>query len=105
MLILGIHDGHNATAALLKDGEIIAAISEERLTRRKNEPGYPVRAVKKVLEITGFIPADIDYVALASEFLHPKEFYIHKYTTATCYFSLARVVHCVSYPLQNDILS
>ena len=76
MLILGIHDGHNATAAVLKDGKIIAAISEERLARRKNEPGYPVRAINKVLEITGFTPVDIDYVALASEFLHPKEFYM-----------------------------
>ena len=75
MLILGIHDGHNATAALLKDGMIIAAISEERLSRIKNDAGYPKRAVDKVLEISNCSPIDIDYVALATNFLHPREFY------------------------------
>lgn len=75
MLIIGIHDGHNATAALLKDGEIVAAISEERLSRIKNDPGYPKRAVDKVLEISNLSAGDIDYVALATNFLHPREFY------------------------------
>lgn len=75
MLILGVHDGHNATAALLKDGEIIAAISEERLSRIKNDAGYPKRAVEKVLEISNLSAGDIDYVALATNFLHPREFY------------------------------
>lgn len=75
MIILGIHDGHNATAALLKDGEIIAAISEERLSRIKNDAGYPKQAIEKVLELSKTTPKDIDYIALATRFLHPKEFY------------------------------
>jgi len=33
--ILGIHDGHNATAAIMDDGNIAAMISEERLTYKK----------------------------------------------------------------------
>ena len=35
MIILGIHDGHNASAALLKDGKLICSIAEERLSRQK----------------------------------------------------------------------
>ena len=35
--ILGVHDGHNSGATLLQDGEITFSISEERLTRIKNE--------------------------------------------------------------------
>ena len=40
MIILGIHDGHNCGASLLRNGEIIASVSEERLNRKKNEVGY-----------------------------------------------------------------
>lgn len=39
--VLGVSEAHNCTAALLRDGEIIAAASEERFTRFKNDTGYP----------------------------------------------------------------
>ena len=39
--ILGIHDGHNAAAALLIQGRVVAALQEERLTRVKNQGGIP----------------------------------------------------------------
>jgi len=41
MKILGVHDGHNASIALLEDGEITFAIQEERLTDVKNYFGFP----------------------------------------------------------------
>lgn len=63
MKVLGIHDGHNATAALLEDGRIIAAISEERLARIKNLDCFPTRAIKECLRIAGCSPADVDFVA------------------------------------------
>jgi len=44
MKILGIHDGHNASASLIIDGCVIAAISEERLTRNKHQYGFPYKA-------------------------------------------------------------
>jgi carbamoyltransferase len=37
MKILGIQDGHSASAALVEDGVVVAAVQEERLTRRKND--------------------------------------------------------------------
>ena len=43
--ILGITDSHCATAAPLVDGRIVACVSEERFTRRKNEGGYPRQSV------------------------------------------------------------
>ena len=36
MYLLGIHDGHNASAALMKDGVITDAIQEERFNKIKN---------------------------------------------------------------------
>ncbi len=73
---MGIHDGHNAGACLLKDGQIVACISEERLSRLKNDPGYPRRAVEMVLEIAKCAPNNIDVVALGTKFMHPRDFFL-----------------------------
>ncbi len=43
--ILGIHFGHDSTAVLMKDGAIVEAMSEERLSRQKKHVGYPHLAV------------------------------------------------------------
>lgn len=54
--ILGIYDGHLSTATLLKDGAIIASVSEERFTGIKNYSGFPYKSIDYVLrsqEITG----------------------------------------------------
>ena len=45
MIVLGIHDGHNCGSALFKDGNLICALSEERVTRNKNEYGFPIHAI------------------------------------------------------------
>ena len=44
---------HDAAAALVVDGKIVAAIQEERLSRRKNDPSLPVRAVQACLDLAG----------------------------------------------------
>jgi carbamoyltransferase len=67
MKILGIHDGHNASAVLLEDGVVVAGIQEERISRFKNQPGFPFRAVRWVLESTGTDPNDLDFVAMHSK--------------------------------------
>ncbi len=66
MKILGIHDGHNATAALLVDGQIAAMMSEERFTYRKNEMGFPEHAVRACLEMGGIEGKDLDEVAFST---------------------------------------
>jgi carbamoyltransferase len=62
MKILGVHDGHTSTAALLEDGRIVAAASEERFRRKKCFTGFPELAIEWALEYTGTEPGDLDLV-------------------------------------------
>lgn len=68
--ILGIHDGHNCGATLTRGGAIVASVSEERLIRRKNAIGYPVKAIEEVLRLGGIAAGDLTEVAYASLFMH-----------------------------------
>ncbi len=54
---------HDSAAALLCDGEIVAAAQEERFTRRKHDAGFPSRAVAFCLEAAGVSLGDVDLVA------------------------------------------
>lgn len=54
---------HDSAAALLADGEIIAAAQEERFTRKKHDPSFPVNAAKYVLEEAGIGYDDLSSVA------------------------------------------
>ncbi len=73
MKILGIHDGHNSGATLLVDGAIAASVCEERLTRVKNEVGYPRLSIAEVLSIAGVDASELDQVVYASNFMHSAE--------------------------------
>ena len=53
---------HDAAAALLRDGELVAAVQEERFTRIKQDPSLPVRSVKWVLEEAGIGIQDVDWL-------------------------------------------
>ena len=53
---------HDAAAALLKDGQIVAACQEERLSRKKHDSGFPTRAVRYVLKEAGIGPEQLDAV-------------------------------------------
>ncbi|MDP2638268.1 MAG: carbamoyltransferase C-terminal domain-containing protein [Candidatus Levybacteria bacterium] len=72
--ILGINESHVASAALLKDGEIIACASEERFTRKKGEWGYPQKAIEYCLTEAGIKYDRVDKVILGfnnlSLFIH-----------------------------------
>jgi carbamoyltransferase len=54
---------HDSAAALVVDGEIIAAAQEERFTRKKHDPGFPARAIAYCLEEAGLPLEKLDYVA------------------------------------------
>lgn len=66
MRILGIHDGHNASAAWLEDGVISDVIQEERLVREKNHCGFPTEAVRRLLQTHSARLEDLDVIAFAS---------------------------------------
>ena len=53
---------HDAAAALLRDGEIVAAAQEERFSRKKHDQGFPVRAIRYVLREAGIDPERLDAV-------------------------------------------
>lgn len=72
--ILGIHDGHNCGATLTRDDVVVASVSEERLTRRKNEVGYPRLSIEEVLKIGGVGPSELDHIVYASLFMHAKDY-------------------------------
>jgi carbamoyltransferase len=56
--------GHDAAAVLLRDGEVIAAIEEERLTRVKHGATFPARAIEFCLQQAGVRLVDLDAIAL-----------------------------------------
>ena len=64
--MLGIADPHEAGACLFVEGHVVAACTEERLTRLKSDVGYPRRAVEFCLDFAGITPDQLDAVAFAS---------------------------------------
>jgi carbamoyltransferase len=54
---------HDSAAALVVDGDIVAAAQEERFTRRKHDPGFPANAVAYCLSEAGLRPEDLNCVA------------------------------------------
>jgi carbamoyltransferase len=64
MLILGISAFyHDSAVTLVKDGEILTAIEEERFTRVKHDNAFPFKAVEYCLKANDLTIDDIDYVA------------------------------------------
>jgi carbamoyltransferase len=53
---------HDSAAALLVDGRIVAAAQEERFTRKKHDPRFPVEAIRYVLAEGGLTVDDLDHV-------------------------------------------
>jgi carbamoyltransferase len=49
MNIISFHDGHTATASLIRNGQILACVSEERFTRNKCQMGYPRNSINYCL--------------------------------------------------------
>ncbi|MFD2472410.1 carbamoyltransferase family protein [Amycolatopsis silviterrae] len=64
MLILGFSCYyHNSAAAIVSDGEVVAAVEEERLTRVKNDSRFPENAIRACLDWSGATLDDVDLVA------------------------------------------
>ena len=66
--ILGINAYHgDASAALVVDGQLVAAAEEERFNRIKHAAGFPAEAVRYVISAAGISPADVTHVAVARD--------------------------------------
>lgn len=50
MSVLGVHDAHDAGAAVVDNANVIGAVNEERFTKRKNDVGFPVNSISYLLK-------------------------------------------------------
>ena len=80
-LVLGLASSHDASACVFRDGVLVAAIAEERLSRIKCDGGrLPDRAIERVLAMAGANRRDVDVIA--SIYGHFPEAYFRRETAA-----------------------
>jgi carbamoyltransferase len=66
MRVLGIHDGHTSSAALITEAEVLGVVQEERFSRTKNQGGFPHLAVQAILDENRLKLSEIDAVAFST---------------------------------------
>lgn len=67
-VILGLNAHHaDAAACLVKDGELVAAVEEERFRRIKHWGGFPSEAIRYCLAEAGLSLGDVDHIAINSD--------------------------------------
>lgn len=67
MILIGLSPtAHESAVGVVVDGRIVAAASEERFTRVKNQGGFPFQALDFCLKKAGVDPKDVDHVAYAA---------------------------------------
>lgn len=77
-LTLGLQTGHESSAVLFDGKTLVAAVSDERLTRLKNDGGrFMDHAMDEVLRIAGHARADVDHLALLYTFF-PEQYFIRE---------------------------
>ena len=64
--IFSFHEGHDASAAIIRDGRVLAAVQEERLNNIKHYAGPPILSMNEVFRITNVHPYEIDLIAIAN---------------------------------------
>ena len=68
MIILGIHEGHDSSAAIIKDGKILADVQEERFTRVKHSANTPIKSIQFCLKQANLNNInEVDYISLSWE--------------------------------------
>jgi carbamoyltransferase len=68
MMVLGINAYHgDVSAVLLRDGELVAAVEEERLRRVKHWAGFPLESIRTCLQLAGVTPMAVDHVAISRD--------------------------------------
>jgi carbamoyltransferase len=73
MKILGIQLGHNSTVALLEEGVITCAVSEEKFDNIKNSSNFPINSIEWILKDRKLNTKTIDYFAISGELIFPQQ--------------------------------
>ena len=80
MNLLSIHDGHNCGVAIFINGNLVCALSEERITRKKNEYGFPMNAINYCLNYANLKKDQINQISISTKKLPPKYFLVKRNT-------------------------
>ena len=64
MIVLGLTTMGASAACIIKDGKLIAAVEEERLSRIKNDGAFPILSIKEVLKISSTDIQEVDVIAV-----------------------------------------
>jgi carbamoyltransferase len=94
-----ISQGHDSAAALIVDGEIIAAAAEERFNRQKHSGAFPTGAIRYCLAEGGLKLEDLDEIAHGFDYAPFQKFYSFDPLTAQLYrevFSREALLRCVA---------
>jgi carbamoyltransferase len=68
MVILGLNAYHgDASAAIVVDGQLVAAAEEERFNRIKHAAGFPAHAIRYCLKVAGIKPGEVEHIAIARD--------------------------------------
>ena len=70
-MIIGIQMGATSGVAVYDKGKIVYAVSEERFTRKKNDSGYPINALKRAIEVCNITSETVEKVLCASTKITP----------------------------------
>ncbi len=81
MYILGLHHDTDTGAVLLKDGQAVFAINEERLSRVKLDESFPERSIQATLAYAGITLSDIDVVSFGWHSGFPYEEHLTGYVS------------------------
>ena len=79
MTILSVYWELSSGAALYKNGKILAAVSEERFTRKKNDTSFPILSIKWILKEFHLTIDDIDKIAMVSKGLGTEYILLEKH--------------------------
>jgi carbamoyltransferase len=71
MNVLGVHIGHDSSVALVRDGQLIADVAEERFTRIKHYSGVPYKSLSYCLNAGAITMNEVDIVAVSSQYSVP----------------------------------
>jgi len=97
---VGVHDGHNASAAVVLDGKLVFALQEERLTRIKNQGDAPALVLRQALELA---PADSEpRVALNGHYMNYHQW--DRDTVMRDYEQSASLGSRIKQPLKNTFV-
>lgn len=100
MYILGINADHNSSAAVLKDGKVIACVSEERFNRIKNYYGIPRKSIEYCMEFANIDSEELDMVVVASEIPPPLPQWGFKDIKKTKIYNFLKFSHQILFDLE-----